>query len=148
MTIRGAVRFDKAEQDGLSGKTLTPLGWEDADIVLVLELLTDKKSTCYDKLTDLEVIFKGYDNGGNPNVYEINNSHVDARGISKVVFSGLESSETDGDDLIVATLLFAETEPAIVEVEKPVIASDQATGTPAPATSADVESDPPIMVDM
>ena len=36
LSIAGQVRFDEAEQDGLSGKVKVPMGWTDADITLVM----------------------------------------------------------------------------------------------------------------
>lgn len=148
LMVRGAVRFDKAEQDNVSGTTKTPMGWEDADIILIVELLSDEEMTCYDRLSNLDDIFKGYDNGGNPKVYDITNSHLNARSINEVVFSGLETSETDEEDVILATLSFTENNPPIVEVEKPVIASDHAAGgMSVPTTTERAKSDNKIMVD-
>jgi len=40
------VRYDEAEQDGLSGKVKTPMGWEDAVIRFDLDLTSDGSATC------------------------------------------------------------------------------------------------------
>ena len=117
-SIGCSVRFDEAEQDGVSGKVKTPLGWDDSDISLTLDLLTDEESNCYEKLAALNAVFKGHDNGGNPKVYEISNPHIIARGVHQVVFAGLDSEESDGDDIISASLKFTEHEPPIQKVEK------------------------------
>ena len=114
------VRFDEAELDNRSGSTRTPLGWKDSDVSLTLDLLTDDASTCYRKLRDIGAVFKGYDNGGNPKVYDVVSSHLTARGVRRVVFSGLSSQETDQDDVIQCRLTFREHRPAIVEVESRV----------------------------
>jgi len=141
--IRNTVRFDEAEQDGMSGKVKTPLGWDDAAITLAVELLTDRESSCYEKLAELDSIFKGHDNGGNPMVYDITNPHVTARGIHQVVFSGLDSSESDSDDVMQASLNFTEHNPPIVKVEQQVTASG-----PAPvAQGSEPEPDAEIMQD-
>lgn len=134
-SIRGAVRFDEAEQDGVSGKVKTPLGWEDADITLTMELLTDEIGDCYDKLTGLNALFAGHDNGGNPQVYDLVNAHAIARGIHQVVFAGLDSSESDADDVISVSLHFMEHNPPIVRVEEQAAATpvaNQEGGSPEP----------------
>lgn len=140
-----AVRFDQAQMDGMSGKAKTPLGWADADISLTVELLSDETSDCYAKLTALNRVFKGADNGANPKVYDVANRHARARGISRVVFSGLDSEESDQDDVISATLSFVEHVPAIVKVEKQA-ASSGTTSAPA-ATTAQPAADPAVLDD-
>lgn len=117
LTIGCEVVFDEAEQDGMSGTTKTPMGWEDATITLVMVLVSEEDSTCYDKLSELNQTFKGYDNGANPKVFTVANPHVSARGIDHVVFKRLESSEDNERDIIVATLSFSEHNPPIQKVE-------------------------------
>ena len=156
LSIAGRVRFDEAKQDTMSGKVKIPHGWEDSDIHIELELVTDdnffpensgnkttKKTTCYDKLSALSAIFRGHDNGGNPKVYDVINAHARARGIDQVVFAGLDSSETDGDDVIVASLNFVEHNPPVQKKEKQIVASDKAKGgntTPKATTAKPVQN--------
>jgi len=128
MRVRGAVLFDEAERDTLSGKTKTPKGWDDCAITVAVELLTDS-TTCYDKLASLDELFRGHDNGANPRVLDVANPHVTARGIERVVFSGLSSSESDQDDVIMATLKFSEYRPPIIRAEKRVSKTVTATST-------------------
>lgn len=145
LLVAGRVRFDEAEQDGLSGKTKVPMGWEDADITLVVELVSEEASTCYDKLSEINAIFKGTDNGGNPNVYDVVNAHTLARGIERVVFAGLTSQETDDDDVILANLAFIEHIPPVTAIEERAAAGD----TPAPAAeSGEPELDRRFLVDL
>ena len=118
LNIRGSVRFDESERDGLSGKAKTPMGWEDCDVSLTVELLTDEASDCYDKLGKVDALFRGRDNGANPRVLTVANAHVTARGIERVVFSGLDSRETDQDDVIEAVLKFIEYCPPVVRAEQ------------------------------
>ncbi|MDY6904081.1 MAG: hypothetical protein SWH61_05280 [Thermodesulfobacteriota bacterium] len=147
-SVRGAVRFDEAKQDGLSGKARKTMGWEDADITLGLELLTDDDASCYDRLAELNAIFRAFDDDVAPRVYDVTNAHLRARGVDQVVFSGLVSNETDTDDVITCTLTFVEHIPAIANTEK----RDVADGGPAaPQTNTsgeEVQPDPSIMVEM
>ena len=131
--IKGSVRFDTADPDGHSGTVRTPLGWEDSDIVLVVELISGEQTTpytgsesCHEKLARINRIFKGKDNGANPNVYEVSNPHANARGIHQVVFSGLQSTETDEDDVIEVNMSFVEHLPFEQVPEKQVATADKA----------------------
>lgn len=126
MSVRGAVRFDEAEQDSLSGETKTPMGWDDSAISITLLLETDGTADCYERLSELDALFKGQDNGGNPKVLTVLNRHCQARHINQVVFSGLDSDESNRDDAILATLSFTEHRPATVAVEERVVASKKA----------------------
>jgi len=135
LRVRGAVVFDEAQADGLSGKTKTPKGWDDCAVSLAVELLTDSTS-CYDKLTSLDALFRGHDNGANPRVLDVTNPHVTARGIERVVFAGLESSETDRDDVIMASLRFTEHRPHIIRAEKRV--GKTSTSSPEPGLDPSV----------
>ena len=148
LSIGSEVVFDEAEEDGKSGTTKTPMGWNDADLTLNLALLTDQSSSCYDKLAALNGVFKGYDNGGNPKVLTVNNPHMAARGIDQVVFKRLSSKEDNQTDKIVATLAFCEHNPPIQKVEERAegggasgtVASASAPGAtqPEPSLSIDV----------
>ncbi len=150
ITVSAGVKFDRAERDHMSGKTRTPLGWEDADIKVVLDLLTDGegdaeiighrtdtgekvgiKTTCYGKLTIIDSYFKGNENKPSPRIYDIAGSHFYARDIKQVVFSGLQSEEDDQSDVIRATLAFSEYLPVVVRREQQANAQKKATGTPA-----------------
>ena len=136
LNVRGAVVFDEAERDGLSGKTKTPKGWDDSAITLTVELLTDD-TTCYDKLASLDALFRGHDNGANPRVLDVANAHVSARGVEGVVFAGLDSAETDQDDVILATLRFTEHRPPIIRAEKR-ISKTVSTGSTEPGLATGI----------
>ncbi|MBF0454946.1 MAG: hypothetical protein HQL72_09070 [Magnetococcales bacterium] len=145
-SVRGSVRFDEAEQDGLSGTVKIPMGWEDADIALTVDLLTDK-TTCYEKLAILTTLFKGADSKGNPLVLSVANVHCLARGIRQVVFSGLDSEESDRDDVIQTTLRFVEHVPAVTRVEERAIAGGDSSTAPVTGNT-EPELDPALLVDL
>ncbi|MBF0590187.1 MAG: hypothetical protein HQL53_13785 [Magnetococcales bacterium] len=148
-SVRGAVRFDEAEQDGLSGKAKLAKGWEDADVQLTIDLLTDSSSTCYEKLALIDGVFKGVDNKGNPQVFDVRNSHLLVRGVRQVVFSGLNSEESDRDDTIRATLRFVEHIPVITRAEERAIAAQQSQAPEiSPAKTAEPELDPALKVNL
>lgn len=138
-SIRNAVRYDQSKQDQMSGKNKVALGWEDATITLTVDLLTETGSDCYQKLTEINRIFKGAGKKkATPTIYTVTNRHVRARGISRVVFDALDSFETDGDDVIQATLTFVEHLPPVIRREKQAIARKKAAGstTTAPTVKA------------
>jgi len=155
-SIVGSVRFDTAKTGDLSGSVKTPRGWEASDITLALELISDEQTApytagnnCYDKLARINAIFKGYDNGSNPKVYEVDNAHVIARGISHVVFAGLSSRESHQDDVIQVTLNFVEYRPPAQIAEKRVLATDTAAqAAPTAKSTGTAAPDKTIMVDV
>ncbi len=137
LSVRGEVRFDKHKKDGLSGKRKVPLGWEDAAVTIVMDLLSDNESKCYAKLAALNALFKGADKKADPQIYTAAGSHLRARGIQKVIFSGLESSETDDIDVIRASLTFVEFQPLAVKRELRTVAKAGRTQAAPGTNSAD-----------
>lgn len=130
LRIDGKVRFDSQKADGASGKTKTPQGWEDAEIVCTVLLLTDSDGDCYDKAARLGGMFRKTDSRANPEVLTVANRHLTARGIRQVIFARLETAENSDTDEIRATLGFTEHRPPVIRVE-----AAQAK-TPSPADVA------------
>lgn len=147
MGIDGSVRFDEAQVDNLSGKKKTPMGWEDAAVTIELALTSDDDSNCYEKLAVLNGIFKGLDAGSNPRVYSLSNAHATARGVDQVVFSGLRSSESNDDDVITASLAFAEHNPPTIPPEVRSAATAEKESGNAPAADSSATSDPAVTAD-
>lgn len=134
--VRGQVRFDEAQKDGMSGKAKTPMGWDDCAVTLTILLQTNEDDTCYDKLDQLDNVFRDTDGGANPKILSVANPHLRARHINQVVFSGLSSQETNRDDAIAVNLSFTEHIPVIVPVEKRVVSSDTPSHEAVPKSSA------------
>jgi hypothetical protein len=126
LRISGNVQFDDGDVDARSGKNRTNMGWEDADIVAVVELLSDENQNCYAKLALLNYVFQSMDENANPKIYTVLNSHFIGRRVSDVIFAGMSSWETDEDDVIEAELHFVEHEPYACQFEP-----GGATGTAA-----------------
>lgn len=119
MNISGSFRSDDKVQDQLSGTVRIPLGWNDSNILLQMDLTSDQYGkNCYEKLEIIDRIFKQTDKDGNPQIYQIVNRHALARGIHQVSFEKLKSSESDRNDTIKVTLEFKEYIPAIVQIEE------------------------------
>jgi len=117
LTIDGKVRYDEQKVDGLSGNRKTPKGFDDQVAVLVLTLITDGESDCYEKLEQLAPFFRKTDDQADPQIYAFVNRHAGARGIRQVIFDNLKSTETNKTDTITATLGFTEHRPPIVRKE-------------------------------
>ncbi len=118
INIKTSVRFDEAKVDGASGKKKTPQGFEDSEISISMILLTDDISDCYEKLEEINSLFKGIDKNTNPKIYTITNRHLLARGVREVVFASLDSVETNNSDEINITLRFIEHNPPIIKMEE------------------------------
>jgi hypothetical protein len=121
LDVDGRVKFDEQNVDGQSGKKRTPMGWEDTEVSLRLCLTTeDDGPDCYDKLTEINGIFRAMDGNANPKVYTVDNRHLLARGVGELIFSGLSSSERDRDDTVTAYLSFVENNPPVIKTETSV----------------------------
>ncbi len=144
------VKFDEAQSDQLSGKKKTPMGWEDAEIDFEYALLSDEDGDCYDKLAEVNALFKGYGDSAAPKILTVLNRHIQARGIDQVVFKTLASKETNKDDVIVVSLHFVEHTPPVVKAEERVVKSDQAktASGAAPAVNPAKADDYSIPVDV
>lgn len=116
--VRTAVRFDEAKVDGASGKKKTPAGFEDSKVDVSMILLTDEDSDCYEKLEEINHIFKGIDKNTNPKIFTVTNRHLLARGIREVVFANLDSSENSSTDEIFISLQFVEHNPPVIKMEE------------------------------
>lgn len=146
--ISGAVRFDQSEKDAQSGKHKVPMGFEDADIQITMDLLCDEAGDCYSKLVKINKIFRA-DRRGNPKVYAVVNRHCNARGINNVIFSGLASFESDIDDVITISLSFVEHLPPVIRREKQQAAAKKTAAgkVAAPAVKAKPAASPAIVSD-
>jgi hypothetical protein len=82
-----------------------------------VRLPTDTTS-CYDKLTAIERAFKSGDKAARPLVYTLVNRHAQARGVTRVLFAELTSSDSNADDTITAMLNFTEWRPGVVRRER------------------------------
>lgn len=118
LSVDGKVRFDEQKVDGASGKKKTPQGYEDCEIAVSLYLVTDNDTSCYEKLETLSGMFRKTDDKANPQIYDVANRHLLARGVRQVVFSKLQTVENDQTDEIMANLGFVEHNPPIVKTEK------------------------------
>ena len=124
LSVDCRVKFDEQDVDGQSGKKRTPLGWEDAEVGLALCLTTEDPGTdCYEKLEVINSIFRSHDAQANPKIFNVDNRHLLARGVSELIFSGLSSTETEEDDTVVASLTFVENNPPVVKTETKVAKS-------------------------
>lgn len=118
LDVKTAVRFDEAKVDGASGKKKTPAGFEDSEVDVSMILLTDEDGDCYEKLEEIDHIFKGIDKNTNPKIFTVTNRHLLARGIREVVFANLASSESSRSDEINISLQFIEHNPPVIKMEQ------------------------------
>lgn len=137
--VDGDVRIDEAEVEGKSAKPKQAVGYEDAKVKLNIALLNDDSSTPYEKLKIIQNIFKkpGQEL---PNVYEIINRHLQARGISKVVFKKLTSSEDNNRDVIRATCEFWEYIPITIQAKKNTSGVSSSATATAPELTGDYQA--------
>lgn len=136
LQVSGGMRLDSGNQDNMSGTVKIFMGWDDADISITMDLLCGMEekqgkmveSTCYDKLAEINKLFKKADKNACPIIYSLTNSHTAALKIHNILFSSLSSYETDQDDVIQVRLGFTEYLPAVIKREEQANASKKTTG--------------------
>lgn len=136
LEISQDVEIDEQEVKGRSGKSKQIVGYGDAKVSLTLTLTSDDDTTCYEKLEKIQAKFRATDSAARPEVMNIYNVHVTARGVEKVIFKSFNSSEALGD-VITVSLEFEEYIPFV-----PVSKEDRAE-TPTTMRPNESPSEPP-----
>lgn len=114
ISVSGKLIYEAKEQTASSNRVKSITGFDDSSVEISI-ILTDKKNistgniekTDYQMLNEINNLFKKLENGS-PVIYTIKNQHINARGVKKVLFSDLDSEETNAG--LVCTLKFIETE--------------------------------------
>lgn len=142
ISIDGEVLIDEVEIEGKAKRAKQIKGYNDASVSLALKLKNDEKSTPYDKLQEIQNVFKksGQDT---PVVYDIYNRHLKVRGITKVVFKKLTSTEDNQTDILNVACEFEEYTTINIEVKSSSSSSSESAdsasiqSSEAPSSGAD-----------
>lgn len=118
MEIEGELRIDEKDIPGSSAKAKQPMGFEDAKVKLIIRLLTDEKSTCYQKLKTITSLFHKVDKHAKPHVYKIVNHLTDIWKLKEVLFKTLRVTDTNQNDSLDVSIDFEEYHPVLVATEK------------------------------
>ncbi len=109
LEISDDITLDEAEIEGKEKKGTQATGYDPARVTLTIQVDTDYNGgkSCYDKLKTIQKIFKR--SGQNvPEVHRIVDRHLQARGISQVLFSNLRSTENNQKDILSVSCEFIE----------------------------------------
>lgn len=135
LKVRGNFEVEKKRMEGTSGSANLPKGFRDAAVEITLELLPPDLEG---QIKSLEGAFKqGGVNTARP--MRIVNKHLDARGVVRVLFTGLDTEDGSEWDSTLATLSFVEYEQMNVKSELKA-ATPVVTG-PAANLNADAGGD-------
>ncbi|MBN2546571.1 MAG: hypothetical protein JXB50_12295 [Spirochaetes bacterium] len=117
--------IEEKDKTSGSGKYKVVSGWNDSSIGIDLRLLdkvdldlngnAEILESCYEYLEEIESCFKKTNRDGTPVLYEISHDHANSRGIKKVLFESLESTDEPGG--IICALRFIEYEPYIQRIQ-------------------------------
>lgn len=136
LSVDGEVIIDDVEIEGKSKKAKQISGYEDSTVTLTLKLRNDTSSTPYDKLQEIQNVFKK-SGQSTPVVYDIYNRHLKVRGITKVIFSKLTSSENNENDTMDVSCEFEEYSPIDIQV---VSSSSSSSGSSSSSTQSSSSS--------
>lgn len=124
--ITGAFDLEKKRLEGTSFKNKLSKGYKDAVVVIALELLPPETDA---QVKQIEAAFKINYAGAKPKPQRIVNPHLDARGVTTVLFNRFVSRQGSEDDAVRCTLEFTEYEPLVTKAERgrapPTVAGQQ-----------------------
>ncbi|MGL5253800.1 MAG: hypothetical protein ACRC9L_02080 [Brevinema sp.] len=115
LTVNGELIIDKNSSAGSNKVRKIMRGFGDNRISIQLSLIDKNNltglftgnSSIYKQLEELENLFRTVNNT-KPMCFTINHEHLNARKISKVIFRGLSSSESNSSEKIDVVLQFEE----------------------------------------
>lgn len=123
--VTSVFDLEKKRLEGTSFRNKMAKGYKDAVVVVTLEILPGD-TPVEAQIKQIEASFKINYAGGKPKPQRIVNPHLDARGVTSVLFNRFVTKESNEDDAVIAILEFTEYEPIIVSAEG---------GTPPPTVS-------------
>lgn len=115
--IKGSAQVDEQEVEGSGKKPKQATGYEDAKIDIELILEDDDKMNRMDKLTAIQQFFKK-SGQEKPEVHQMVNEDVAARGIGQVLFKGLSHKRENKKQQITVNLEFWEYVPMTITASK------------------------------
>jgi len=126
LSIDVTAKYDEVSSDSFSGSIKRPIGFSDARITATVELITDRNKSCYERLAEINTLFKTKKDG-KIQEYKVSNKHINARGIRTVMFDNLTSSETDTDDILSVGLSFIEYHQSAIKSEQENVKKNKST---------------------
>lgn len=107
LSINGEIIVDSSNGAADNNTTKVMRGYKDKTVSISLKIIPTEDKTVYDILEELEEIFKNEEDQ-TPKVYTLLNKHTVARGIDRVLFTSLSSSEDNTQESISVSLNFEE----------------------------------------
>lgn len=115
--VTGSALVEEQEVEGSSVKPKQATGYEDAKVNIELVLYDTNNETALQKLARIHNIFQPPGQAV-PQVLDIVEEQLAARGVSRVIFKGLVSKEDSKKQQITATLTFWEYIPIVISASK------------------------------
>lgn len=109
MDIEGSVILEEVKVEGAKKIPKQAVGYEDHKITLTVELCDSEDQSRWEKLRIIQHLFKE-PSEDKPKPYDFISQHTQLRGIAKVLFKKLSSSESAKNDALIVNLEFVEYE--------------------------------------
>lgn len=124
--VNGEALIDEVEVEGSKKRPKQAIGYNDITVKITLILTNETDSDVYEKLKVLQNAFKK-PSQSKPEGQSIFNKHLSIRGVTKVIFNKLTTSEDSKSDKMKVTLDFMEYNPVTIAVSNSSSSSTQAT---------------------
>lgn len=109
LDIEGSVILEEVKVEGAKKIPKQAVGYEDHKITLRIECCDSENQSRWDKMQVIQNLFKE-PSEDKPKPYDFINEHTQIRGISKVIFKKLSTSESSRNEAILLSLEFVEYE--------------------------------------
>lgn len=127
LSVRHEIIIDEIRIQDRDGHLKQPAGYDEGDVTLSLQLQDDEDP--YSLIAPIQALFREPESQGKPKIHTVTNVHVNARGIHEVLFKSLETSETNRDDIIIASIALEEYVPLEIQVVQAVEQANQESET-------------------
>lgn len=117
LEVTGSALVEEQEVEGSSVKPKQATGYEDTKVNIELVLYDTSNETALQKLARIHNIFQAPGQAV-PQVLDIVEEQLAARGVSRVIFKGLTSKQDNKAQQITATLTFWEYIPVLITTAK------------------------------
>lgn len=146
LVIGADIIIDELPIQDKDGHVKQPAGYNEGTIQIELILIPDDGDV-NTQLASIYSMFRKVEGQIKPDIHSISNVHANSRGITKVLFKRLESSETKEDDALRVRVELEEYVPLAVQVQNAVFQDQQqevaedVVGTMAASAGAEMSKD-------
>ena len=118
------IVIDEMQVQDKDGHIKQPAGYDEGKIKIEVVLIPDDGDV-NTQLASIYGLFRKVEGQIKPDIHSISNIHANSRGIKKILFNRLESTESEEDDSLAVKIELEEYVPVAVQVQNAVFQQQQ-----------------------